>query len=142
MAAEYTGFAGTFKTEISSVYTAVAQVRDINGPNMSRDTIEVTSRDSTGQAREYLAGLLENGEVTFDLVYDPDTTTHSASASGGLITLLAAGTSNNFRVSFADTTATTATFAGLVTGFQPKMPLNGAQTADVTIKVSGQITWA
>jgi len=140
--AEYTGFAGSFKIEISSVYTSVAQVRDINGPNMSRDTVEVTSRDSAGQAKEYLAGLLENGEVTFDLVYDPDSQTHSASASGGLITLLAAGTLNNFRVSFADTTATTATFAGLVTCSQPTMPLDGAQTASVTIKVSGQITWA
>lgn len=140
--AKYSGFAGTFKTEISAVYTTVAQVRDINGPNMSRDTIEVTQRDSTGQAKEYLAGLLENGEVTFDLVYDPDSATHSASAAGGLITLLAAGTLNNFRVSFADSTATTATFAGLVTGFQPTMPLNGAQTASVTIKISGQITWA
>lgn len=140
--AEYTGFAGTFKTEISAVYTTVAQVRDINGPNMSRDMVEVTSRDSTGQAKEFLAGLLDNGEVTFDLVYDPDSTTHSASATGGLITLLAAGTQNNFRVSFADSTATTATFAGLVQQFQPTMPLNGAQTASVTIKVSGQITWA
>lgn len=140
--AEYTGFAGLFKTQISGTYTTVAQVRDISGPMMSRDTIEVTSRDSTGQAREYLAGLLENGEVAFDIVYDPDTTTHSASATGGLITLLAAGTQNNFRVEFADSTATTATFAGLVTKFEPGMPLNGAQTANVTVKVSGQITWA
>jgi len=140
--AEYTGFAGTFKTEISSVYTTVAQVRDINGPTIQRDTVEVSSRDSTGQAKEYLAGMVDNGEVTFDLVYDPDAVTHSASASGGLVTLLAAGTLNNFRVSFADSTATTATFAGLVTQFQPTMPLNGAQTASVTIKVSGLITWA
>lgn len=140
--AEYTGFAGSLKTEISSVYTTIAQVRDINGPNRSRDTVEVTSRDSTGQAKEYLAGLLENGEVTFDVVFDPDTQTHSASASGGLQTLMDSGTLNNFRVSFADTTATTATFAGLVTGFQPTMPLNGAQTASATIKISGQITWA
>lgn len=140
--AEYTGFAGSFKVEISSVYTTVAQMRDVNGPNMSRDTVEVSSRDSAGQAKEYLAGMLENGEVTFDLVYDPDLQTHSASASGGLITLMAAGTLNNFRTTFADTTPATATFAGLVTQFQPTMPLNGAQTASVTIKISGQITWA
>lgn len=140
--AEYTGFAASFKTEIASVYTTVAQVRDINGPNMARDTVEVSSRDSTGQAKEYLAGMLDEGEVTFDLVYDPDAQTHSASASGGLITLMRAGALNNFRVSFADTTATTATFSGLVTGFQPTAPLNGAQTASVTIKISGLITWA
>lgn len=140
--AKYTGFAATFKTEISAVYTTVAQVRDISGPSMQRDTVEVTNRDSSGQAKEYLAGLLDNGEVTFDLVYDPDQTTHSASASGGLITLLAAGTLNNFRVTFADSTPATATFAGLVTQFQPTLPLNGAQTASVTIKISSTITWA
>lgn len=139
---KYGGFAATFQTEISSVYTTVAQVRDINGPGMARDTIEVTCRDSAGQAREFVAGLLDNGEVTFDLVYDPDEVTHSDTVTGGLIALLAAGTSNNFRINFADATPTTATFAGLVTRFQPTMPLNGAQTGSATIKVSGQITWA
>jgi len=140
--AEYTGFAATLKTEISGVYTTIAQVRDISGPNMQRDTVEVTSRDSTGQAREFLAGLQDNGEITFDIVYDPDATTHSASASGGLVTLLNSGALNNFRLTFADSTPMTATFAGIVTGFQPTTPLNDAQAADVTIKVSGQITWA
>ena len=140
--AKYTGFAATFKTEISSVYTTVAQVRDISGPSLNVDTVEVTNRDSSSQFKEYLAGNRDGGEVTFDLVYDPDATTHSASASGGLVTLLSAGTLNNFRVTFADSTPATATFAGLVTQFTPTAPLNGAQTASVTIKVSGAITWA
>jgi len=67
-------------------------------------------------------------------------TRQSASASGGLMTLLAAGMSNNFRVTFADATPVTATFAGIVTKFEPGAPLNDYQRADCTIKVSGAIT--
>jgi len=56
------------------------------------------------------------------------------------MTLLAAGMSNNFRVTFADATPVTATFAGIVTKFEPGAPLNDYQRADCTIKVSGAIT--
>lgn len=138
---EYSGFAGTLKVDISSTYTTIAQIRDISGPSLAADTIEVTHRDGGGW-KEFVAGLRDGGEVTFDLIFDPDQTTHSPSAAGGLITLLSAGTKNSFRVSFADSTATTATFDAIVTAFEPKMPLNDAQTADATLKVSGTITWA
>jgi predicted secreted protein len=138
--ARYSGFAATLKVEISAVYTAVAQVRDINGPNMAADPIEVSDRDSAW--KQFLAGMRDGGEVTFDLVYDPDLASQSASVAGGLLTLFIAGTSNNFRVTFADATPATATFAGFVQSVQPKAPYNDAQTADVTIKVSGAITWA
>lgn len=140
--ARYSGFAATLKVEISAVYTTIAQIRDITGPSMSADTIEATDRDSTSGHKEFVAGLRDGGEVTFDINYDPDATTHSASATGGLVKLLKDGTSNNFRVTFADATPTTATFAGIVTRFTPKTPYSGMQAADVTIKVSGVITWA
>jgi predicted secreted protein len=138
--ARYSGFAATLKVEISSVYTAVAQVRDINGPNMSADPIDVSDRDSAW--KQFLAGQRDGGELTFDLVYDPDLASQSASVAGGLLTLFIAGTSNNFRVTFADATPATATFAGFVQSVQPKAPYNDAQTADVTVKVSGQVTFA
>jgi predicted secreted protein len=138
---EYSGFAGTLKVDISGTYTTIAQIRDISGPSLSANAIEVTHRDGGGW-KAFIAGLRDGGEITFDLIFDPDLTTHSPSAAGGLITLLSAGTKNNFRVSFADATATTATFAAIATAFEPKMPLDDAQTADATLKVSGTITWA
>lgn len=136
----YSGFAATFKVEIASVYTVVAQVRDISGPNMSADEIEVSDRDLAW--KQFIAGQRDGGEIAFDLVYDPDLASHSATVAGGLITLLAAGSTNNFRVSFADATPATATFAGFVKEVQPKAPYNDTMTADVTIKVSGAIVWA
>lgn len=138
---EYSGFAGTLKVDISGTYTAIAQMVDISGPTMSADTIEVTNRDGDGW-KEFIAGLRDGGEVTFNIMYDPALTTHSASAAGGVVTILSAGTRNSFRIEFADSAPTTATFDVVVTKFTPKMPLNDAQVADVTIKVSGAITWA
>lgn len=138
---EYSGFAGVLKVDIASTYTAIAQIRDISGPSLSADTIEVTHRDGGGW-KEFIAGLRDGGEVTFDLIFDPDLTTHSPSAAGGMITLLMAGTKNGFKVEFADSTATVATFDAIVTAFEPTMPLNDAQAADVTIKVSGAVTWS
>lgn len=140
--AKYSGFSANLKVEISAVYTTIAQVRDISGPALGLDTIEVTNRDSPSGFKEYIAGLKDGGEITFDIVYDPDLTTHSASAAGGLVTLFTAGAVNNFRLTFADATPLTATFAGLVTKFQPRAPLSDYQRAEVTIKLSGAITWA
>lgn len=137
---EYSGFAAVLQIEISSVYTTIAQVRDISGPSYSQDAIDVSHRDS--RAKKYAAGMYDAGEVTFDIVYDPDSTTHSATATGGVLKELIDGTSKNFKLKFADTTPATATFAAIVTKVEPKAPMNDAQTADVTLKVSGAVTWA
>lgn len=139
MANKYSGFGVLFKTQISSVYTTVAGVLDIKGPNISLTQIDVTSRDSANWM-EFIGGLKDGGEVTFSLIYDPATQTQSASASGGLLTLLGSGSTNNFQLYFPS--SNTFTFAGLVTKFAPTAPLNDKLTADVTIKVSGAVTFA
>jgi len=139
MANKYSGFGVLFKTQISSVYITVAGVLDIKGPNISLTQIDVTSRDSANWM-EFIGGLKDGGEVTFSLIFDPATQTQSASASGGLLTLLGAGYTNNFQLYFPS--SNTFTLAGLVTKFAPTAPLNDKLTADVTIKVSGAVTFA
>ena len=138
---EYSGYAGTLKVDIASTYTAIAQIRDLSGPSMSANAIESTHRDGGG-VKEFIAGLRDGGEVSFDIVYDPALTTHSASAAGGVVTLLSAGTKNGFQLVFADVGETTAEFDAIVTSFEPTMPMDDLQTADVTLKVSGAITWS
>ena len=138
---EYSGYAGTLKVDIASTYTAIAQIRDLSGPSMSANAIESTHRDGGG-VKEFIAGLRDGGEVSFDIVYDPALTTHSASAAGGVVTLLSAGTKNGFQLVFADVGETTAEFDAIVTSFEPTMPIDDLQTADVTLKVSGAITWS
>jgi len=117
------------------VFTAVAGVQTINGPTGSAEQIDVSSLDSTGSYREFLAGFKDAGEVSFSIWLDP-------ADRGGLDTLYESGATNNFRITFPDTGSTTLTFAGAVTGFQIGIPTEGAITADTVIKVSGQPTWA
>lgn len=140
MANKYSGYAAVLQTTVASTLTNIAGVRDINGPSMSQDVIEVSSRDSIW--KEFVGGQIDGGEMSFDIVYDPDSPTHLASTAGGLPKDLMAGTAQAFKLKFSDTTPATASFTGLVTKFTPKAPFNGMQSADVTIKVSGTITWA
>lgn len=139
--AKYAAYAATLKVDIdgSGAGTAavIGQVRDISGPGLSRDAIEVTSRDSTSIWREFIKGLKDGGEVGFDIVFDPDLATH-ASATGILKDLTDDSTIASWIVTFPDTTPTTWTFDGILTAFEPKMPMDGELSADVTVKVSGE----
>lgn len=137
--AEYSGFATVLQVD-NSGYTAIGQIRDLAGPAMMLDTIESSHRDLS--SKKFVAGLIDAGEVTFDIAYDPDLATHSATAAPGLVYYMVNRTAKSFKVLFPDTSPATATFTALVTKFTPKAPMNDLLTADVTLKISGAITWA
>lgn len=122
-------------------YTTVAEVKDITGPGYEADTIEATNHSSAGAWREWLAGLLDGGEVTFDVNYIPSNPTHDESASG-LFGLLLNRTRRNFRLVWPVTPVERVTFLGMVTGFEPSAPVDDVLTASITIKVSGQPSFA
>ena len=136
--AEYSGFGAVLKYgdgAPTEAFTAIAQVRDIGGPSLSADTIEVSHRDDDW--KQFVAGMKDGGEITFDLVYDPDVASHDDAT--GLVSFL--GVAKNYRLEFADATPTKVTFPGILVSFQPKAPMADAQTADATIKVAGEPTW-
>ena len=117
------------------VLTDVAQVSNLSGPGLSMDTEDVTCHDSTGAWEEHVGTILRSGELTIDIVYDPNDATHA-----GLHTKLAARTAYNFAIEFPSTAAVTWRFDGFVTGFEPSAPVDGALTASVTVKITGQPT--
>ena len=47
----------------SLVYDVIAEVNHITGPSMTRDFIDVTSLDSTGGYREFIAAFRDGGTV-------------------------------------------------------------------------------
>ena len=121
-------------------FTTVAEVSSIGGPTLSLDPIDVTSHDSTGGWRQFVGGLLDGGEVSLEINYDPVGATHDAST--GLIADMVARTLRNFQLVFPDTGNTTWTFAALITAFEPSEPIDDKLSASVTLKVSGQPTLA
>lgn len=126
-----------FGTSLKIGAVAVAEILDVSGPSLSLETIDVTSHNSLEAWREYIAGLLDAGEITFDINYVPTAVTHK-NAAGGLLYLLATRASQAFTLTFPDTTAWT--FNGFVTGFEPSAPVDDKLSASITIKISGKPT--
>ena len=55
---------------VTPVFTAIGNVTAVNGPEMERDTYDVTAHDGTGW-KEFIGGLKDAGEVSITLNYDP-----------------------------------------------------------------------
>jgi hypothetical protein len=135
MAGPYAGFGATLS--LGGVPTVA--VRDINGPGMVTTAIDTSSRAS--KARTFLPGMYDAGELTFDILYDPDAASHIATAAG-IVGLQQAGTVVTGILTFPDTSPATCTFTCFVTGTSIKSPMDDALTADVTVKISGAPVWA
>ncbi len=114
----------------------VAEIKDISGPGESLDTVDATTHSSPSATREFLAGLLDPGEVSFSIAYDPE----DASGQAFMIAALRTRELNNFRIVSKTTNDAFREFEGFVTGFEPKDPVEGIIEADFSIKVTGAVT--
>lgn len=144
--AEYTAFGtilayGNSETP-SEEFTKVAQVKDISGPSMSRETIDVTNHQSPSGYAQFLASIADGGEITFTVEYDPQDGSHDQTT--GLLKLMGETVTRNWKLIFPVEVTTGQyagyTFKGIVTGFSPAAPVKGSLTADITIKVAGAVT--
>lgn len=145
--AEYPGYRTKLEIYLASVWTAVAQIRDLAGPAAESDQIEVSHRGTGGTIsrwRRYVAGLVDGGEVDFDIVFDPDHASHDPTVTGSMYDLVETGEVNQFRITFpgANTDITTATFDAFVSSFNVNSPLEDGLGADITLKITGEIVWA
>lgn len=130
---------GAFGTLFKRGATTVVYVTNISGPGLSLDTEDVTSHDSTGAWEEVVATILRSGEVTLDIIYDPNAATHK-NAAGGILADLVGRASTTYSIVFSSTAAVTWEFTAFCVGFEPGAPHDGALTASVTYKITGQPT--
>jgi hypothetical protein len=118
---------------IVTALTDIAQIASLSGPNLQASTIDVTTHDSVNATREFVSGLIDAGEFTVGLIYDPNLATHLA-----LWTDLVARTSASFALHFPTLLNMSWGFEGFITGFGPiEAQPDGAVTATITIKLSG-----
>lgn len=50
-------------------YAAIAQTRDLPGPEPEVGDVNITNNDSPDNTKEYIPGMIEPGELDFELVY-------------------------------------------------------------------------
>lgn len=114
----------------SEVFTVVAEVFAITSPAFRRDTVDVTHMASVEKFREFIPGLIDPGEVTIQLNFDPGGTAQTA------LFLKLNAQASNYRLTWPDTT--TWTFAAFMTGFSTDDPLDGKVTATAAFKLTGK----
>jgi predicted secreted protein len=124
------GDAGTFVT--------VAEVKDITGPSVSLDVIDVTNQDSPGGYEEIIPSIRRAGEVDFDVNFDPGSATHDGTT--GLVYLANNKVKRGWRLQLQDTAGTYWAFDAYVVGFQTKAPVAGVLTGTTKLRITGQPT--
>ncbi|MEU3161409.1 phage tail tube protein [Streptomyces griseoincarnatus] len=115
------------------VFTKIADVTSLNPPNISRETLDVTSHDSPNGWMQFLGSLKDPGEVSADVNYQP-------SEHDLLVSDFEDATPRNYQIVFPDADVTTWEFPAILTAFEPETPYDDKATASLTWKVSGKPT--
>ena len=118
-------------TVLKRATVAVGHITTLSGPSMTAATIDVTDHDST--AMEYKAGMVDGGDVSFDINFMA--TTGQQAVRDDLGAAPAA-----YTIEFPG--GISAAFSAIVTAFGPAAGgVNDKLSASVTLKVTGLVTW-
>ena len=112
--------------------TAIAELRDITPPPLTRKPIETTTHNSDDDS--YVVGIRRKGELTFMVNFLPSGEA-SHNASTGLLHAWGTGSKDEYQVLFPD--GAIWLFSGFVTNIASKQPVDGAQEANISIRPSG-----
>jgi len=126
------GVGTKFRRWNGSNWVDIAEINSITGPNKSRDTIDVTSLDSTAGYREFIGGFRDGGTVTLPMNF-------TRAGYELMNTDFEVDVLKNYEILLPDDETTSFEFEGLVTELGLGIPADDKITADVTIKVSGQV---
>ena len=116
-----------------STYTAIAEINSIQGPNMSRETIDTTALDTSGGYRTFVPSFRDAGEIVLEMNF----------TQAGYITMKTDFESSSlvyYQIVFPDTPNTTFEFGAYVTALGNSIPTDDKITQTVTLKISGTVT--
>ncbi len=116
----------TTGTTITFASGFLAEILDVDLPELSRESIDTTHMGTTNAKTYIPSTLIDVGELSCDLGFDPSASPPINLAPENVTILFPSGTSWSF--------------SGFMTGFNAKAPLEDKMTASVTIKASGEIT--
>lgn len=117
-----------------AAFVEIAEVIGVTPGASVADRVDATHMQSPGRRREYIAGLIDNGEASFEINWVP------GNASDLLIRdLMDSGDIVDHRITFPG--GTRVTFDAAIIGFEKDIPVDDRMTATITVGVSGAETW-
>jgi hypothetical protein len=135
------GFGITFEytVDTGSTWLPVGSIQDATPPAISKDTYETTHHGTPGGHKTFAGSLVDFGEASIVIQYDPDNAAHLALRTRAAT---ANETAQMYQFTYADTGATVESFTAVCTGFESATPIDNKITATITFKLSGASTHA
>lgn len=128
--------AGLWMADEDGELQEIAEVTSIGLPNPQQDDVDATHFKSPNRQREFIPGLIDNGEIQFGTNYiagsDSDTLITEAIQAGevrDIVVAIPAGATFQYFE-----------FSGIVKGYEKEIPIDDKQTATLTVRVSGAVT--
>lgn len=127
------GYGTFFKIRTSTgpdVYTTIGEQTAVNPFGIAVDSIDASHEGSPNGYREFIPGLKDSGEASFEINYVPGGSAEAAIMS-------AIGTTKVCRAVFPS--GAYAQYSAFITEFSPEAPLDDKMTASITLKITGEI---
>lgn len=112
------------------VFAPIANVTNLSGPEIERETYDVTAHDSPNGWREFIGGLKDAGEVSIEVNFDPRD-------HADLLADLDDINARDYKIVFPNAIGTWA-FKAFMTGFSSESPVDDKQSGELTFKVTGE----
>jgi hypothetical protein len=130
----------TLLMSISSVYTAIPQLKSLSISGEKSETFDTNTLDGTAFKSKAPTGYVEPCTISADVFYDPQNAVHQA-----FIALIAAPKTTNFKVTYADSGTdplfsggpTSAIYSGVGFGFDKSASPSDGLSGSMTIETSG-----
>ncbi|MFN3275448.1 MAG: phage tail tube protein [Paracoccus sp. (in: a-proteobacteria)] len=115
------------------VMTELELLGDIEAPDEQVDEVQVTHQKSPGRRRQFVAGLIDSGEISFPMNYIPGSPTHL------LLTAIKA-TREEVLIEFTlSEDGEPETFSGFLKGYGRSAPIDDKMVATATFRLSSFI---
>ncbi|MEN8819908.1 MAG: phage tail tube protein [Abyssibacter sp.] len=116
----------------TEVFTELGELIDITPPALATDDIDASHHGSPNAGKEYIAGMIEPGEIALTIVHVPGDAANTQLNSDQLDRQ-----SRNWQIEYVKGGNTVVdTYYGYVKSNTPTTPLNDRMTSEVVIKVA------
>src|SRR4030095_5550675 len=113
-------------------YVDMAEIKNVTPPNQQTDDVDVTHNQSPNRRREFIAGLIDPGEASFEMNFVPNSTSDLR-----LQSLLTSGLVTKCRIMFPNNVKWD--FLASVKGYEISSATEDAMAATVSLRVSGDV---
>lgn len=121
-------------SSVGGLYAPIGEVMSISGPSRSRSVIDVTHFGSVDGYKEYITGLREAGELTFEMSF---TDTSFLLLTGDFED----ETRKNYRISLPPVIGKSLDFLGLVVAHGIQVSFDDKIMMPLTIRISGPVAY-